>query len=448
MLVLGKLFKVIRENLDVVLNSASLMGTTVITAGLGFVYWWAAARFFTEASYGFANAAVPAMMLLGSIGIFGLGPMLIGELPRTENKGAFIMTGLLVSAATSTLLGLGFALGAPFLSPELAPLAASPVDVLLFASGVTLTGMTWVLDIAVIGLMRGELQLIRNTFFAASKLVFLVLVGLLIKERSAMLIYATWMAGNLFSVGALAVVMVLRGQRVLFKPNLKYMRGLGGKTVGHMALDFTLQAPSYLMPILVTAILSATQNAYFSVPVMLEGFLSVLTVHITTVLYAVGVKGDDELIQKMPLTLAATAAISVAGIVGVFIFAEPALAIFGPEYAAQGQWVLRILTITLLPQSIKNHYVTIRRARGEMMQTAVVMTAIGIFETTVAVIGMLVGGLVGLTVFWLGATIVSAIFTAPRVYRTLRSSHGAAKTPSPSIQGSPEPAVFAETPAD
>ena len=80
------LFHWIKTNRIMLINSASLICTTVVTSSLGFVYWWLAAQLFSPEAVGLASAAISAMTLLATISIFGLGTMLIGELPRQPGK--------------------------------------------------------------------------------------------------------------------------------------------------------------------------------------------------------------------------------------------------------------------------------------------------------------------------------------------------------------------------
>ena len=67
---------------DVLGPSASLVGTTVVTSVLGFAYWWAAARMAPIHEVGAATAVISAVTLLGTIGMFGFGTMLIAEAGR------------------------------------------------------------------------------------------------------------------------------------------------------------------------------------------------------------------------------------------------------------------------------------------------------------------------------------------------------------------------------
>src|SRR5258708_37089639 len=94
-------------NRTLIVNSGAMLGTTLVTSGLWFVYLWFAARLFTPAAVGFASAAISMMMLFGEIGTLGLGTMLIGELPRhPEQSRSLISTAMLVAGVAATCLGV------------------------------------------------------------------------------------------------------------------------------------------------------------------------------------------------------------------------------------------------------------------------------------------------------------------------------------------------------
>ena len=72
---------------DLLHNAASLAATTGVTSLLGFAFWTFAARYFSQEAVGYGSAAISAMTLLGTIGMFGLGTVLIGELPQRRLPG-------------------------------------------------------------------------------------------------------------------------------------------------------------------------------------------------------------------------------------------------------------------------------------------------------------------------------------------------------------------------
>lgn len=414
-----KLYPWLSANKDILFNGGSLLGTMVINSGLGFIYWWLAARLFSQSAVGLASAAVSAMMLLGTIGMVGLGTLLIGELPRQPGKAAsLIATALVIAGTISGLLAVLFAVAAPVLSSELAPLADNVFSVLIFAMGVVLTGMTLVLDQALIGLLRGGVQLWRNTLFAASKLAALFAVGLWIASEAGITIYATWLLGNLLSLGLVAVMAIKQGVRLpAFKPQWELVRGRQITALKHHMLNLSLQAPAFTLPIMVTALMSAEVNASFYVSWMLCSFLFVVPAALGTVLYAVGAANASLLAEKIRLTLRLSLLAVALGAGALIIGAKVFLQLFGPEYVDQATTSLRILALATFPGIIKSHYVAIRQIHGEITTAARLMGAGAALELVGAAVGGSLGGLTGLCLGWLLVICLEAVVTAPLVYR-------------------------------
>lgn len=202
---MNKLLQLIKKNLTVLLNAGSLIGTTAVTSLLGFAYWWVAARLFTPDSIGLASAMISMMSLLGTISMLGMGTLLTGELTRQPGKEwALINASLILVGGVGVVVGVIFAFLAPILSPDLNSVGESVLNVIFFALGVGLTALTMVLDQALIGILRGGLQLGRNTVFSIVKLAALIASFYLFKSNG-MLIYVTWLLGNILSLTVLFV---------------------------------------------------------------------------------------------------------------------------------------------------------------------------------------------------------------------------------------------------
>ena len=80
-------FRIWQQNQDLLRNAGSLAATTGLTSLFGFVYWILAAREFTQQAVGYGSAEISMMILLGTVGMFGFGTMLIGELPNRRSRG-------------------------------------------------------------------------------------------------------------------------------------------------------------------------------------------------------------------------------------------------------------------------------------------------------------------------------------------------------------------------
>lgn len=404
-------------------NAGSLVGTTAVTSVLGFAYWWLAARTFPPATVGFASAAISAMMLLGTICILGLGTLLIGELPRQPGKEASLISAALIAVgAVGGGIGVLFAFAAPFLSTNLQALRVSIQDIVLFAVGVSLTAITLVLDQALIGLFRGEIQLWRNTLFAVSKLVALFVTSLWLSHAVGLTIYTTWIIGNVLSLAALVGFAVPRVRWTIkhYLPRWELLWKLGGIALRHHMLNLILQVPTLAFPVLVTILLSVTVNAWFYVSWTISSFVSAVPFALATVLYATNSAQPATLAYKTRTTLALSLATCVLANCLLQFGSKQVLGLFGHSYAEQASWSLRILSLGAFPLVIKNHYVALCRIRDRMGRAILPLAMGACLELAMAAFGAHLGGLSGLSLGWLTAVSIEATCMFYPLYKTVR----------------------------
>ena len=394
-------------------NAAALLGATAVTSLLGAIFWVVAARLFPVEAVGLGSALVSAMTLLGSIGILGFGTLLVGEFRHVQSgRAQLISTVLLVTAASGSALGLIFALVAPRYATDLAPLSTSAAAVIVFTVGTALTAVAMVLDQALVGLLRSDLQLWRNTVFAIIKLIALVAVGLSL-TGSGNGIYSTWVVANAVSLVVLWMYF-LRRQRdtatfASIRPKLSRLRGLGKTALAHHGLNLSLQIPSQIMPLIVTALLSATVNAYFYTAWMVLGFILVGPSSLTMVLYAVGAADPDRLRQKFRFTLLVSVSGCLVAYLGLLLLGHQLLSIAGGEYAREALRPLLILALGTFPLIIRVHYIALKRIQNQLAE-AVRLTGFGAgIEIIGASVGALIGGLDGLAVGWLIAVCLEVL---------------------------------------
>ncbi len=422
----SQLHQVVKFNRAMLINAGSLVGTTLVTSGFGFIYWWLAARLFPPRFVGVASAEISVMLLLGTLSVVGLNTLLIGELPRqTGREGSLISAALLLTAGIGAGTGALFALIAPLLSASFGPLAANVGSVLLFALGVSLTSVALVLDQALIGLLWGGLQLWRNMFFSLVKLCALFLVSLWLAHATGMAIYNTWTLGNAFSLLALAAIAL--GQKKwphgMAHPQWGLLHKLGPAALRHHALNLALLAPSQLLPVMITVLLSATANAWFYIAMGIATIILTFSSALTTVLYAEGALRPDMLRQKFRLSLSIAFGVSVVACAVLCSASAQILGLFGHSYATGAVWCLRILALESFPVIIRNHYTAIRRIEGRMGQAMLPIIIIGGLQLVGAALGARIAGVNGLCLGWLVVDCVGALFLLPPVYQAVKTQH-------------------------
>lgn len=403
--------------------TATLVGTQAVTSILGFGYWVLAARTFSVEAVGVAAAATTAMQLLGSFGMLGLGTLLIREMSRValSRRRLLVRTALALATSVSFVFGLVLAGVAQVLPDEdLAPIGSTPAIALLFAVGVALTGLTLVLDQAVLALGTGLLQLERNVIASATKIGFLVLLWAGGAE-GGMAIYLSWTLGNLVSLPL--VIWRTRGglqhqeSRRLVNPAA--LRGLYRAAASHHALNLALMAPPLLLSIVVVVVLSQTANGYFSQVRLVAGFVFVLPYAIAVGLFAAADANERELVRRMRLTLPLGIVASLAADVVLWPIARPILQAFGQEYADNGVTELRIIVLAGLPLVIKDHYVALRRVQGRTSEAALVVFLGGIVEVAAASVGAVYDGTRGVCIAWVTVLCVQAVLLAAPLRRAM-----------------------------
>lgn len=414
----------LKKNKVLLVNAGSLIGSTGVTSVLGFVYWWFAARQNSPEVVGFASAAISAMTLLGTLSMLGLGTLLIGELAHQKGKEAsLISAALILVGGVGGCAGILYAFVAPYLSRDFQPLGANIENILLFAAGVSLTAITLVLDQALIGLLRGEMQLWRNTLFTSVKLVALFAADLWLAHVTGMTLYATLVIGNVVSLVALGGFALAKRVRPLrgYRPEWKLLRQLGTEALKHHALNLLLQAPVLILPIVVTIMLSPTVNAWFYVAWNLSCIANTVIASLTSTLYAISSAQTSLLASKMRLTLI----LSFAGCVlinGILIIVPAqALMLFGQSYAEHAAWSLRVLSIEAFPFIIKSHFIALARIRKQVGRTIFITIVTGSFELAGSVVGARLGSLNGLSLGWFFAMCLESVCMAPVVYGAARA---------------------------
>jgi O-antigen/teichoic acid export membrane protein len=398
-------------------NSSYFVSTTVVTAALGFGYWWLAARRFSPQEVGLAAAVVSAMTLLGNVAMLGFGTLLIAELHRRGDRAAaYVATALLISSMAGAVLGVGALLLAPWAPAELASFARDTGGIVLFPLGVALTTASLVADEALIGLLRGGTRFARNAVFAVGKLVVLAAVAVAVGGASAVTIFAAWVAGLLVSIlFVVAVGLRLERRAQRYRPDAEVLRHLSRGMFQHHALNMAFLAPGLALPVVVATALSTTAAGYFYVASMMAGIVSIAAPALGITLYAVGSRSPSGLSHAMRLTLVLSFLITGAGCAVAVVAGRPLLSTFGSGYAAEGTAPLIVLTLATLPGIIKVHFIQVYRIARRIGTAAVITGAGAVLELSAAAIGARQGGLVGLSLGFALAVLLEATAMSPSV---------------------------------
>ena len=407
----------------VVPTGGALVITFLITGGLGFLFWLVAAHYFPTGEVGFAAATVAAMMFLAICSMVGLGTMMMGESARYPGREIpLIGTGVLVTGLLGTAVGLLFAVVISQVSVSFRYLAF-PQNALAFAFGTGLTTAVLVLDQSLVGLLERRALVIRGVTFSGVKLVAVLAAGPWFGDHTGMLIFATWVLGDVVSLILLGVIAARRRQLAVWAPTeWRLVRELLPHAPGHHLMNVGLLAPSWATPVLVAVLLSPELNASFYVAQMITAPGLYIPGALAFSLFAVAVRGPGHLTHQIRTTVALSFAAAAAAAVGVVLLGRLVLGWFGEQYVIDGGTTLVILTLLMFPLTIKVHFANLRRIEGRTINGASYVLAGGVLELVGAAIGAQLGGIDGVALGVLVAIAIEALVMGPTVFRALRGS--------------------------
>jgi O-antigen/teichoic acid export membrane protein len=400
----------------VVAAATSLFGSTMITSLLGFAFWVAAARLYSAADVGTASAGISAMQFLATVGVLGLGTLVIGEV-RHHARGSGLIAAAAIAATTASMVAaLLYVLVAPLIHAHLGPMGRGFIGPVLFVGGVGVTGLTIVIDQACIGLLHGGLQFWRNAVFASVKLVLLPVGALMHTPVGALLVYGAWALGNVVSLVTFFAQARRLGLRPSMRPHWNSLRVLRGAALSHHWLNLSSAGPRLILPVLVTSMLGPAQNAAFYAALLVVNFANIVPIHLSTALFSLARGATDALARESRHTLRLSFIVAVVSALIFLPTSHLILRLMGTDYLAATSSMM-VLGLTTLPLLIKVHYIAVCRVQDLLNRCAVVITLGGLLELVLAATGASLGGLVGVALGYLLALMVQAVLLWPTVAR-------------------------------
>jgi O-antigen/teichoic acid export membrane protein len=402
-----RLYHLLHGSGTLIINSGAMAAGTIVTAALGLLYWWLAARAFPPAAIGKASALLSVMGLIGLLGEAGLGTLLIGEITTHRSKApGLIAAAALVGTALGVLLALTFA----FVTQR-AGLAGptSWVEVSAFVAGCGLTVFHMVTLQGLVGNLNGGGRTIELVLFSLMKLL-LIATAAAVGARSDTAIVLTWPFGIVASWFCFDLLTAGGARRLVGRPDFELLHELRHKVVGHYALDVVMQAPAVVMPYVVLVLLSPDTNAAFAAIWMVVSTASMIPAVAATVLFPV-VRADPSRYKRdLLVSLTMSLLFSLACAIFVLAYSKQMLAFFNPAYATIAGSDLRFLGFGLLGLTLKFHFCALARLRNRMGKAAGLFAALGALELAMSIAGAKFAGLEGLVLGWMLAVSIEGAF--------------------------------------
>ena len=151
-------------------SGISLIASSIVTSGLGFVFWIVAARQFSSAQLGIGSAVITAMILLAEFAQLGLRTGLVRFVPTAGSGARQLIARSYGIAAGFALLGaVVFVVGIPLWAPALAALRASPQLITLFVFATACWVLFLLEDSVLVGLRLAPWVPVENGLFGSAQ---------------------------------------------------------------------------------------------------------------------------------------------------------------------------------------------------------------------------------------------------------------------------------------
>lgn len=355
-------------------NSAFIMLTTIANSVLGYGFWLLSARLLPPSVVGLSAALISAATLVALLASVGVGTTLVQSLPEnptTADWSLVFWTGMSTAAVTSLVGGCVILI--------ILPIASGRFEVLrepIYAAAFLILAATWasgfVIDATFIAKRRAGNMLLRDTAVSIGKLGLLV-VGTLAVAHDILPIVGAWAGASVLGT-VVGVALLLRLVGRFPYPHvsalLRSASSLRSRLIANQLSGIGTQIPWYVVPLLVTARLSAASNAYFYVTWMMCGVFLIISPAVATSLFAEGVHAPAAIRDKTRRTALLVTALLGPCMVGFLLEGGRLLGTFGPAYQHHGLLLMQLVVLSAVPDAITNIYVAVLRVEGRLAEVA------------------------------------------------------------------------------
>ena len=392
--------------------SSYILVTTIITAVLGFAYWVIAARAYPASQVGAAAVSVSVMTLASLLAGLGTTTAPVQRIPA-RNPGREWSLTVTVGLALAGTAGLVAGALSWIVVIEIFPEQSlrTPLYALVLVGGVMLNSCIMALDSIWVVERATQVRLMSATLLGASKIPLLLLPAL--QSRGAVGIQAGWTVGLLAAV-VLSLSLLVRHRRYMLSLDgfWSEVREMRRSLTGNYVVDVGTNIPTYAVPVIVGAVVSASNAAYFYSAWRVGTLFFVASSAVTTALFAEGSRVPDQAIRKargailvlVPLLFVATGVLALAG--------PTILSVFGAQYREYGYLLLVLVIGATVPDALTAVFRTVLRLRRRYGYAAAFMWGMAVLQIALTWELLHVWGIAGAGAAWLFAESVGVAVAA------------------------------------
>ncbi|WP_083740345.1 AMP-binding protein [Mycobacterium sp. MS1601] len=395
------------------IDIAAVMTSSAATGALGFVFWTMAARGYSAAEVGRASAIISSATLVAILSTLSLGSLYERFLPVSGAAAKrYVRRGMLLVTVTAVLFGAAFLAVGPRTQ-----LFSNTVETLLFPAFVAVLAAYALQDQVLIGLGRARSIAVKNI---SQSLCKLAAVAALIPLATGSAIVWAWVipAAVITTWFALAVIRPETSRR-LGTSTLPVRRELLQFFASSYAISSVGIVIPLLVPLIIVAQLGTETNAYFSMCWLVVNTLAVLIGATAAPFIATAsTPGADLRAATRRFTVLCGGA-AVTGCVLLLVSAPLVLGIMGPDYAAEGTTLIRLMALTLPSVALLTIYSALARLQRRLRLVVTVQILLGVVIVTGVTLSTPLFGINGVGYTYVTAEVLSTSVIAVPLARLL-----------------------------
>ncbi|WP_374329896.1 phosphotransferase [Aestuariivirga sp.] len=388
-------------------NGYSLIASAGLTSGLGLVFWVVAAHFYSAEQIGVSAALISALLTLGNVSQLNLGNMLNRYLPLVgDQAGQLIVTSYLVTTGLAALTSTAFLFGIGDFVKDFGFLRSSGWVMATFV----VSAMFWTIfamqDSVLVGLRRSTVVTLENGIYAVAKLLLLPVLAILLPALGTG-VFVAWTLPLPMIVVAVNLIIFLkllplhrgsitRQQTVSYHSLAKF---LGWDYIGTLAMMTATGAAPFL--VLRYGGTEAIATYHLSWTICYPLYLISRSMSMSLLTEAAP---DSSRVRQLAISAVVHSILPLMlGVVFIFLFAPWIMLLFGSAYVETGVPLLRVLVISTVPWSFVTIYLSMMRARSQMLSLATIQVATMIVLLGLGALLLKSIGIVGIGYAWLAA---------------------------------------------
>ena len=397
-------------------NSYFLMMSTVVGSVLGFVFWMAVARLYTPDEVGLATALISAANLLVVFSLLGFNFGILRFLPNEEDKQGMINSCLTVTFLFSILLSAIFILSIDIWSPALLFIRENMIFLLFFVVFVFTTAFTQLQWSVFVALRSAKFSFIQSITLSVLKLIFV----LCLVAFGVFGIFSSWAIAA--CIALIVSTFFLTPKRVhpyLPIPTIKkkIIKDMFHISSGNYIAENFGAIPKSVLPLMIINVLNPEMNAYFFMALAISNILITVPVSVNSSLFVEGSYAPEQFRNNVITAIKFTFLLIVPMILGIFIFGDKLLLLFGKAYSENGFYVLCILVLSVIPFTINKVYFTIKNIQFKVKPIIYLNALISILTIAISYVLMIKIGLIGAAIGYTLGQGIGAVVVCVSVWK-------------------------------